>query len=91
MKYEYSKRDHANRATLTINGRKVGRVHFREYDAWLNPYKGCKLKSKDDIEKNGMRVELDSKNESFPIKIYVDSSNEEKVAFALEKAFCDLY
>ena len=43
--YTFSPRDNANRATLTINGRKVGRVHFRVDDAWLNPYKTSKLKS----------------------------------------------
>lgn len=45
MYYSLSPRDNANRAMLTINGRKVGRVHFRVDDAWLNPYKTSKLKS----------------------------------------------
>lgn len=91
MVYKYSKRDKANRATLEINGKRVGRVHFREYDAWLNPYKSFKLKPKEEIERFGMRVEENPKNNSFPIKIYVNAYDEEKVASILEKAFCDLY
>ena len=91
MYYEYSKRDTINRATLTINGAKVGRVHFRKNDAWLNPYvKSYSLKGKEELERLGMRVEIDYSNNSFPIKIYVNSSDEETVAKILYTAFLDI-
>ena len=72
MYYTFSPRDNANRATLTINGRKVGRVHFRVDDAWLNPYKTSKLKSMTDLEVLGLKVESDPDNNSYPIKVYID-------------------
>lgn len=90
MYYSFSPRDHANRATLMINGRKVGRVHFRDNDAWLNPYKSSKLKSKPELEKLGFKVEFDTDNRSFPKKIYLGTNIEEDIAKALEKAFYDL-
>ena len=90
MHYIYSRRDNANRATLTINERKVGRVHFRDNDAWLNPYKSNRLKSKPELEALGLKVEIDPQNHSFPIKVYIDASSENGVAHALENAFYDL-
>lgn len=90
MYYSYSPRDKVNRATLTINGRKIGRVHFRDYDAWLNPYKNSKLKGKIELEKLGFQVEINPNNRSFPIKVFLDTCDEEKIAKALEKAFYDL-
>ena len=72
MYYSFSPRDRANRATLIINGRKVGRVHFRDGDAWLNPYKTSKLKSMTDLEVLGLKVESDPDNNSYPIKVYID-------------------
>ena len=90
MTFFYSKRDKANRATLTINGVKVGRVHFRENDAWLNPYRVEDLKSKGELEELGMIVELDPNNNSFPIKVFVDAANEAEVATILFKAFYEL-
>lgn len=90
MTYTFSSRDNANRATLTINGRKVGRIHFRGEDAWLNPYKTSRLKSKSELEKLGLKVELDPTNNSFPIKVYVDTCSENGIAKALVHAFYDL-
>ena len=91
MKYEFSKRDHNNRATLTINGKKVGRVHFREYDAWIKPYRGCRLKSRRELESLGMTVIEDPGNEYYPVKVFVNTYQEEQVAALFEKAFLDLY
>ena len=90
MHYTFSPRDNANRATLTINGRKVGRVHFRDEDAWLNPYKNSRLKSKPELEKLGLKVEIDPSNKSFPIKVYLSTNLEEAIAKVLEKAFYEL-
>lgn len=90
MYYVFSPRDNANRATLTINGRKVGRVHFRDEDAWLNPYKSSRLKSKPELEQLGFKVEVDLGNKSFPIKVYIGTNKEEAIAQALEKAFYDI-
>ena len=90
MYYSFSPRDNANRATLTINGRKVGRIHFRDGDSWLNPYKTSRLKSKTELEALGLKVEIDRSNNSFPIKVYIDSSQESQIAKALEYAFYDL-
>ena len=90
MYYSLSDRDNANRATLTINGRKVGRIHFRDDDSWLNPYKTSRLKSKPELEALGLRVEIDQSNNSFPIKVYIDSCQESQIAKALEHAFYDL-
>jgi len=90
MYYSFSDRDNANRATLTINGRKVGRIHFRDDDSWLNPYKTSRLKSKPELEALGLRVEIDQSNNSFPIKVYIDSCQESQIAKALEHAFYDL-
>lgn len=90
MNYKYSPRDTANRAPLTINGRKVGRVHFRDFDAWLNPYKSTRLKSKPELEELGFEVEIDSSNRSFPINVYLGTSNEAEIARKLEKAFYGL-
>ena len=90
MYYTFSSRDNANRATLTINGRKVGRVHFRDEDAWLNPYKSSRLKSKQELEKLGFKVEIDPNNKSFPIKVYLGTNLEEAIAKVLEKAFYEL-
>lgn len=87
MNYSFSKRDAKNRATLTINGKKVGRVHFRATDAWLNPYDMDSLKSKLELEAMGMLVETDPNNHSYPVKITVGSSNEKEVASSLSKAF----
>ena len=89
MTYVFSPRDNANRSTLTINGRKIGRVHFRDNDAWLNPYKSSKLKSKPELEKLGFKVEVDPDNRSFPTKVYLGTNNEEDIAKALEGAFYD--
>lgn len=90
MYYSFSPRDNANRATLTINGRKVGRIHFRDFDAWLNPYKTSRLKSKPEIEALGLKVEIDPHNKSFPIKVYIDTCQESGIAKSLEHAFYDL-
>lgn len=90
MYYSFSPRDKANRATLIINGRKVGRVHFRDGDAWLNPYKTSKLKSMSDLEAFGLKVESDPDNNSYPIKVYIDTCNEDGIARALKDAFYDL-
>ena len=90
MNYKYSPRDTVNRATLTINGRKIGRVHFRDFDAWLNPYKSARLKSKPELEELGFEVEIDSSNRSFPIKVSLGTSNEVEIARKLEKAFYGL-
>ena len=90
MYYSFSPRDNANRATLTINGRKVGRVHFRDFDAWLNPYKTSRLKSKPELEALGLKVEYDQSNKSFPVKVYLKSNIESDIAKSLEKAFYDL-
>jgi len=87
MIYSYSKRNHANRATLTINGVKIGRVHFRSTDAWLNPYLKDDLKSAEEL---GMNVEKDPSNNSFPIKNYVSASSEAEVASILSQAFYNL-
>lgn len=90
MVYFYSPRDKANRATLTINGRKVGRVHFRDTDAWLNPYKNSGLKTKSELETLGFKVEFNPRNKSFPRKVYLNTCREDKIAKALECAFYDL-
>ena len=90
MHYSYSPRDKANRATITINGRKVGRMHFRDGDAWLNPYKRSKLKSKSELEALGLKVKIDPDNTSFPIKVYIKTCNEDGIAKALYNAFNDL-
>ena len=90
MYYFFSPRDKANRATLTNNGRKVGRVHFRDGDAWLNPYKRNKLKSKPELEALGLKVEIDHYNNSFPIKVFISTCNEDGIAKALYNAFYDL-
>ena len=90
MTYSFSPRDKANRATLTINGRKIGRVHFRDGDAWLNPYKTSRLKSKPELEALGLKVKTDPDNNSFPIKVYIDTCNEDGIAKALYGAFYDL-
>lgn len=89
MNYFFTKRDGANRATLVINGKKVGRVHFRAADAWLNPYNRDTLKSKAELEKLGMVVELDPQSDTFPIKVYVNTTNESEIASILSKAFYD--
>lgn len=90
MYYDFSPRDNANRATLKINGRKVGRVHFRDNDAWLNPYKNSGLKSKPELEKLDLKVEVDPNNKSFPRKVYIGTNKEEDIAKALENAFYDI-
>lgn len=90
MNYTFSGRDNANRATLTINGKKVGRIQFRDGDSWLNPYKTSNLKSKAELESLGLKVELDQSNNSFPVKVYIDSNQESQIAKALEHAFYDL-
>lgn len=90
MNYAFSGRDNANRATLTINGRKVGRIHFRDGDSWLNPYKTSNLKSKSELESLGLKVEIDRSNNSFPVKVYIDSNQESQIAKALEHAFYDV-
>lgn len=90
MYYSFSPRDNANRATLTINGRKVGRVHFRDFDAWLNPYKKSGIKGKLELEALGLRVEKDESNKSFPTKVYLNSNVESDIAKSLENAFYDL-
>ena len=90
MVYTFSSRDKANRATLTINERKVGRIHFRDGDAWLNPYKSIKLKSKSELEALRLKVEVNPNNNSFPIKVFIDTCNEHEIAKALEYAFLDL-
>jgi len=90
MIHSFSERDKHNRSTLTINGRKVGRVHFREYDAWLNPYKTIKLKNKSDLERLGLTVEANLDNKSYPVKVYLKCNNEDEVAKAFERAFYDL-
>ena len=90
MEYSFSTRDKANRATLTINGRKVGRIHFRDGDAWINPYRSIRLKSKSELEALGLKVEIDRNNKSFPMKVYVGTCNENEIARALECAYFDL-
>ena len=90
MVYFYSPRDKENRATLTINGRKVGRVHFRDADAWLNPYKSSRLKTKPELEALGFRVEFNPQNRSFPRKVYLKTCREDEIAKTLECAFYDL-
>ncbi len=90
MYYDFSPRDNANRSTLKINGRKIGRVHFRDNDAWLNPYKNTNLKSKPELEKLGFRVEADPNNSTYPKKVYLGTNKEDEIAKALEKAFYDI-
>ena len=90
MVYFYSPRDKDNRATLTINGRKVGRVHFRDTDAWLNPYKSSRLKTKPELEALGFRVEFNPQNRSFPRKVYLKTCREDEIAKTLECAFYEL-
>ena len=90
MDYSFSKRDNNNRSTLTINGSKVGRVHFREYDAWLNPYETNRLKSKEDLERLGITVEYSSNDYVGTAKLFIDSTDEEKIATILAKAFRDV-
>ena len=85
--YLFSKRDKQNRATLILNGIKVGRVHFRKQDSWLNPYKNLTLKSQKELEDIGLRVEYDNTSQSYPIKVFVDSCVEEDIADALSKVF----
>lgn len=88
--YYFSERDQNNRSTLTINGRKVGRIHFCKSGAWLNPGKVCKLKSKAELEKLGFSVKYDSSNKTYPIKVYMNTQNEDEIAKRLEKAFLDV-
>ena len=86
LNYTFSKRDSNNRSTLIINGTKVGRVHFRENDAWLYPYAECRFKNQDELDKLGITVVNDPNNDSYPVKVYIDACEEEKIARVLSKA-----
>ncbi len=88
--YSFTKRDKENRATLIIDGIKIGRIHFRRNDTWLNPYNNLTLKNKKELEKLGLLVEEDNTNQSFPVKVIIKSCEEGEIASVLKKAFCEL-
>ena len=87
--YFFLNRDKENRATLVIDGIKIGRVHFREHDAWLSPYNNLTLKNKEELEKLGLFVEKNDTNHTFPIKVFISSCDEKEIASILKKAFCE--
>lgn len=89
MDYSFSPRDKVNRATPTINERKVGRIHFRDGDAWLNPYRSIRLKNRSELEALDLKVEINPDNKAFQVKVFTGTCNEEGIARTLEYAFLD--
>ena len=59
MDYSFSKRDASKRATLTINGVKVGRVHFCTDYAWMKPWTHAKFRSDEVLNELGLIIERD--------------------------------
>lgn len=85
--YIFTERDANNRSTLFLNKERIGRVHFRKNDVWLNPSANFQVNI-DEIERLGLRIEKNPNSKDYPIKIYVDSTDETTIASILSQVLC---